>query len=73
MGVNFIENTFKIYFSFLFPNYNITNNMCYSSNEIESKLIENKSLIRNIQYYQNIKPITDIFIGAPLQCFHIPI
>ncbi len=72
-SVNCIENTFKIDFSFLFPNYNITNNMGYSSNEIESKLIENKSLIRNIQYYQNIKPMTDICIGDPLQCFHIPI
>ena len=47
--------------------------MCYSSNEIESKLIENKSLIRNIQYYQNIKPITYTCNGDPLQCFHIPI
>ena len=71
--INCIENTFKIDFLFLVPDYNTTNHIGYSSNELQSNLIENKSLIRNIKFYHNIKPMTDFCIGDPFQCFHIPI
>ena len=71
--INCIENTFKIDFLFLLPDYNTTNHIGYSSNELQSSLIENKSLIRNIKFYHNIKPMTDFCIGDPFQCFHIPI
>ena len=55
------------------PNFNITNNKENPSNELLSNLIVNQSINRNIEYYQNIKPMTDICIGDPLQCFLIPI
>ena len=55
------------------PDFNITNNKENPSNELLSNLIVNQSINRNIEYYQNIKPMTDICIGEPLQCFLIPI
>ena len=71
--INCAENTFKIDFSFFLPDFNITNNKENPSNELLSNLIVNQSINRNIEYYQNIKPMTDICIGEPLQCFLIPI
>ena len=69
-----IENTFKIDFSFLLPNYNDTNQIELNLNdESKSNLINNKSFLQNISYYKNIKPITNICIGDPFQCFQVPI
>ena len=67
-----IENTFKIDFSFLLPNYNDTNQIELNLNdESKSNLINNKSFLQNISYYKNIKPITNICIGDPFQCFQV--
>ena len=69
ISINSIENTFKIDFSFLLPDYNTTNIIELSSND----LINNKSDLQNIKYYLKIKPMTNICIGDPFQCFQVPI
>ena len=60
-SINCAENTFKIDFSFLFPDYYTTHLIDMNSNETT----------QNITYYQGIKPMTHLCIGDPFQCFQI--
>ena len=74
-NINFIISTFKIDFSFLLPDYNTTNLISsqektdLDNTEISSNIITKKDIL----YYQNLKPMTNICIGDPSQCFQIPI
>ena len=72
ISINCIDNTFIIDFSFLLPDYNTTNIIEYPSNDNQQNILA-KTLFKNIDYYQNIKPMTHICIGDPYQCFQIPI
>ena len=70
--VKCIENTFKIDFSFLIPEDNNTIQIGINSNdESESNLTNKNTFLQNMTYYQNIKPITNICLGDPFQCFQI--
>ena len=71
--INCAENTFKIDFSFLLPDYNTTNLIGINSDNDNLQNSKNKSFLQNINYYQNIRPLTKICLGDPFQCFQIPI
>ena len=65
MNINFIKNTFTIDFSFLIR---YSNDSLLSNNLIENPY--NKSFLRNLSYYYNIKPMIKLCIGDPLYCFY---
>ena len=72
ISINCIDNTFKIDFSFLLPDYNTTNLIESPLNDNQQNILV-KTFFKNIDYYQNIKPMTHICIGDPYQCFQIPV
>ena len=74
ISINCIENEFKIDFTFLLPDYNTTNLIGFSSNDdTQPDFVNNKLVLQNQEYYRNIKPMTNLCIGNPFQCFQIPI
>ena len=74
ISINCIENEFNIDFSFLLPDYNTTNLIGFSSNDdTQPDFVNNKLVLQNQEYYRNIKPMTNLCIGNPFQCFQIPI
>ena len=75
LNINFIISTFKIDFLFLLPDYNTTNLISSpEKTDLDNTQTASSALItKDIKYYQNIKPMTNLCIGDPYQCFLIPI
>ena len=74
-NINYIISTFKIDFSFLLPDYNTTNLISpqEKSETANSENSPNISIKKDIYYYYYLKPMTNLCIGDPSQCFQIPI